>query len=879
MDSQLHCGSSLPQKLFLEALSCSDNVEASLLLRLLKKTPQLLNDFGKNTRELVSLKFLESLFLQGARANPVSYASRKKVRLDPSDLCEDVLRRILSETSVSQHLKSAGLEISKWDLEPFIEHKKSSLPRLYALKQLKDALLTGSPSSLSSLKECSGLPVGSHTEHNAPAEGGKCNVNTPRAECHTDDGNLLPRDLPDENLVPVNRKKRASESPAEQLDTTCINPVKKNRHDIIFNEQNVGEQVISSAVHIQITDASTVTLLHLKGKRFGLERGLVKPYNHDTIECTSSGFVDSNGVLPCEKKVPHCDNGQNNKPEEQQRQEQNIQEEGGKNEAGDPKTTNDDVDRFELHMNNVHEVKEKSHVCNDNDGNDGGKTEIARKENALHSLQNTCSQDPLETTNSGARRCSLEKETRVEVMRQNGSPGNGNNHCNSSKELVGNFHVLPDCGTEVLNEEGQTRENGGNGFHGLTSTNEDIDKYDQNVPRTLPTVGEAEDDVDIFSDTDGYHDERTTIDTQKKTFLSSQYICSQNTLATTSGREQHICMKCRRGGDLLSCTSDSCPIVIHENCLGSDVSFDTGEAFCCPFCAYSRAISKYLEVKKLAILARKDFATFICLGPENEPNKQSCGSFGMDGNCLKQNDGLPKSNDLNQINVVKKVSNHQERKKLEYEQAGPSKLRSVFSPPLRRKAADSTDRVHSLKTDKQDGKGITQESQRLRDCRRKQIGVEAVHNSQRETVVSETSGSKKHADVRSKKGVPRLPETDLPCEHKCSQSSQSNDAEELSEAENEGSGGSKICLRVRKQERRNLNPAIPHFRRKNIPWTSEEEEKLKEGMRVCCGPYDAKIPWTKILGHGEGIFHPSRTTINLKDKWRNICKASSKSKL
>ncbi|KAL8480988.1 hypothetical protein ACS0TY_027503 [Phlomoides rotata] len=35
-----------------------------------------------------------------------------------------------------QHLKSVGLEVSKWDLEPFIEHKRLNLPR-YALKKGK----------------------------------------------------------------------------------------------------------------------------------------------------------------------------------------------------------------------------------------------------------------------------------------------------------------------------------------------------------------------------------------------------------------------------------------------------------------------------------------------------------------------------------------------------------------------------------------------------------------------------------------------------------------------------------------------------------------------------------------------------------------------
>ncbi|KAG6383174.1 hypothetical protein SASPL_157082 [Salvia splendens] len=710
----MDCGSSLPYIWCFEALACSNRVDASLLLDLLRKTPQISKDIGKNAREWGSLKFLESLSIHGARANSVSSSSREKVIIDPSDRCEDVLRRILSEKTLSD-LKAAGPEISKWDLKPFIEHKKSNLPR-YALKQLKDAILTGSPSIPSYIREQSGLPVGSHAEPQAPAEDGNCYGSSPGAESHTDDGSLLPRDLPDENLVP--RKKRSSESPAEQLCITCISPVKKN-------------------------------------------------------------------------KVSHCDNGRNNKPEEQQRQEQNIEGEGGKNEAHDLKTTNDDV---------------KLKIVN------SGAQNILADASKRYS----------------AEKCSLEKETCVEVMKQNGSAGNGNSQGNSIKEL----HILPHHGTEVLNEkfdvamqnnDDETRENDMKSFHGLKSINEDIHKDDQNVHRTVTTVGEAEAGVHISSDNDGYQDEEAAISTQKETFLSYHLTCSQNSLATNDGRELHFCMKCHMAGEsghMLSCISPTCPIMIHESCLDSDVSFDTRETFYCPFCAYSRSISKYMEVKKSAFLARKDLATFFSLGPQNEPNIQTCRSVGLDGNCLKQNEGLPKSNEPKEINVVEKVNDHQETKKLEHEQAGNSKLHSDFSPPFGRKTSDSTDiLVHSFKTVKQDTKGSRRKSLRLAGCRPKPIAAEAVHNSPSETVASVTSGSVKHADVKSRKGVPRPSETNLPCEHKCSQSSQSNNADELSEEENEDSGPSKFCL--------SLRPAIPQLKRRKLWWTSEEEDKLK----------------------------------------------------
>lgn len=893
----LCCGSSLPQIWAIEALACSKHVETFLLLDLLKKTPKICNDMGKNAREMVSLKIIESLFIQGARANPVSSPLSKTVRLDPSDHCEDVLRRILSETSLS-HLKPAGPEMSKWDLEPFIEHKRSSLPKC-ALKQLKDAILTGSHSISASLKEQSGLPGRSHAEHQAPVKDGNCNGITPRVEGNdTDDGYPLPKDLPHENLVPVNSKRKASESPSELLCTMHINPTKKNKHEVICNEQYVGEQLISSGVNIQITDTSTVSVQHIKGKRFGLERktnvgnmGLLEPLEHDTNECTSSGLVDPNEVLPCGNQVRHCDAGPNNKSGEQQMQDHTIEEVCGKYKACDLKQTNEDVDGFELHMTNIDRLEEKSQVSNDNDGDDDDQTDIARKENTSLSPQYTCKQDSFGTAKSrdqillsdtskrySEERCSLEKETCVEVRRQNRSSRDSIDQCNSSKGLVGNVHVLLHCGTELLNEKinvamenskGDITENGREGFHGVISTNEDIDKFDQNVPRTVPIASETEEDVDLSSDNDGYRDERITIDTKKKTFLSSQCTYSQDLLATTDWRELHLCMKCSNGGSLLSCTSDSCPIVIHETCLGTDASFDTRETFYCPFCAYSRAISTYMEAKKCTSSARKYLETFICLD-QSESNEQSSRSLRISGNCLKQNDSSPRSDELNQMNVVEKVSTHQRRKKLEYEQVGPSELRSDYSPPFGRKSVESTDRLaQSLKREKQDGKRMNKESQPPSRRRKQPIAAEAVHNSQSETTscqVSETSESEKHADVRSKKGVPRP------------QSFQSTDAEELSEEENEDSGASKYFIRVRKQERKNLFPAIPQMRRRRLPWTREEEDKLKNGISLFCSPNDRLIPWKKILEFGEGVFQSSRSTMDLKDKWRNMCKASPKSK-
>lgn len=49
-------------------------------------------------------------------------------------------------------------------------------------------------------------------------------------------------------------------------------------------------------------------------------------------------------------------------------------------------------------------------------------------------------------------------------------------------------------------------------------------------------------------------------------------------------------------------------------------------------------------------------------------------------------------------------------------------------------------------------------------------------------------------------------------------------------------------------------------------------------MRKFSSIHDRNIPWKRILEFGSDVFQKGRTTIDLKDKWRNICKGSPKSK-
>ncbi|KAH7421029.1 hypothetical protein KP509_13G036700 [Ceratopteris richardii] len=69
------------------------------------------------------------------------------------------------------------------------------------------------------------------------------------------------------------------------------------------------------------------------------------------------------------------------------------------------------------------------------------------------------------------------------------------------------------------------------------------------------------------------------------------------------------------------------------------------------------------------------------------------------------------------------------------------------------------------------------------------------------------------------------------------------------------------------------NRIIPGIRRKRLIWTKEEEDALREGVKRFSHDNGSwGFQWTRILEFGQGRFHPSRTDVDLKDKWRNLAK-------
>ncbi|KAL7114924.1 hypothetical protein ACP275_04G151500 [Erythranthe tilingii] len=666
--------------------------------------------------------------------------------------------------------------------------------------------------------------------------------------------------LPDENLVPVSRKRKVTSK-------TRVKSFKKQNCDVICNE-----------LCVQLADV-TVSVQESEGKGCSLEMGLTGPVDSNE-SAASKGLVGTDEVLPPEKQVLHCDTELNNKSdEEQQEQDRSIEElkECDEEVFNTVKQTNEVVDGNILPENvmNVRAVEEDNPSCFPQSANSQEISATTKRSNE-------------------EERCSLGEKTHGEVTGQKGPSGDyTNKSASSSKVHMVNDEVLPrekqarDSGTVAPNNEldGEKRqdraaedaEGGRNDLRGSITSDKDMDKLEQNSCKNVVTVGEAEQYNDVTNDSDGFDDEMTDIDTQKKTFLSSQCTHSQESLATPDSTELNHCEKCKKDGKLLACSS--CSVMIHESCLGSDQIFDPKGIFYCPFCTSSRAISVYVEVKKKASSARNDLENFICSITRQEPNTQSRGLCKGKENHLEQEDGLPESNKQNTRDAVKVASNRQHMKIIEHEKAGPSDLPSSHSPPFGGKNVDSTNKI-AVKLNVM----TRQNSKSPRVDAHNQMVALAVRKSRSENTschISETAGrSERHGGgTRSENGgVLRAQEKDLPGRSRRSQISLSADMDEISEESDENSGTSKYFIRVRKPNRKSSYPAIPRVRRKRLPWTKEEENALKKWMRELYDPEEDKsLPYKKILEAGAGVFDPSRTTTDLKDKWRNICKANANS--
>ncbi|KAB1222320.1 hypothetical protein CJ030_MR2G002025 [Morella rubra] len=832
MDGASDCASVLPWIWVIEALASVKEVDVSILHDLIEMAPELPDSLGKNMREMLALRCLEVLFDPcNGITNDARSALASKVGVDTWKSCEDILEQIVQETSLSD-LKMAGPELLKWDMLPFINHKRACMPK-FALQKLKDSILEGTHPFAESLKERSGLLFtaggkGPVNMDNPSALIGRVNESCFDAQHMGVKLNLIRRTIKDGNKLLEN-----------DLGTGNLLPSKRERN-ALSAENMVGDFHENQYI---LNDYDNPNINAKKQKQFVSSSILTMEENPVTLSGREFLELSSEGFIPV-SEGESCDLAK-----------------GQKGTLKEGRVLEDKRDEYPASMKSRHNT-----------------------EDGFHHIQ-------LEIRSTGAM---MPQDTSGDVPHQDISVDKDNDddkHCSEQMPLTG---ALPPYNASMLVQDTSADK---------PCQNMSVDDVedDSNLcvePRTsggprLDKTLENEEDMDpsheagTLSDSDGYQNEHIDVAISKSEFLSSQ--CTNSHDLSAGWTDQTCCIKCNEGGQLLVCNRSNCPLAVHEICLGSSPRFDDNGNFYCPFCAYSLAVSEYLEAKKKASLARKELTWLFGSGlkcKQKEPvervhterNKLPRNSGDKDLLVRNHEDGYLEERVKDQTDHegdhVNKVSNLHFRSADDKQQAEPSASCDNVYLPLREEEAAGMTRILNLTEEKEVEEELIQ-AERVAEGDKQETAdheCDGDYLSCRSTDVIPVNETRVEEGIQQEVLDQHI--ADPPGEPVCTLD---NCAVDTSDDESNKSLISNYSVRFRRRPSQYTYTPSPQLRRKKVPWTSEEEEILKEGVQKFSDTNDSTIPWKKILEFGADVFLNRRRAVDLKDKWRNMCKGSAKS--
>ncbi|CAN0909934.1 hypothetical protein LINGRAHAP2_LOCUS26036 [Linum grandiflorum] len=203
-----------------EYMASSPQIDCTTLHNLIEEAPELPSD----TRERVALRCLEELFgASHAVAHELPSGTAAKVVFELSSSCEDVLEMICRETS---DLRKGGPELLKWDIHPFIMHKKASMPKC-SLDQLKETIIEGSGPCAALFAQFSGLVHGKDDRSRSTMEERAQREGLRRTDCQTE----------------VSRKESIAQPPANGLagigENVCSGNLSSSQRGEICGDQGV----------------------------------------------------------------------------------------------------------------------------------------------------------------------------------------------------------------------------------------------------------------------------------------------------------------------------------------------------------------------------------------------------------------------------------------------------------------------------------------------------------------------------------------------------------------------------------------------------------------------------------------------------------------
>ncbi|XP_007049458.2 PREDICTED: uncharacterized protein LOC18612541 [Theobroma cacao] len=385
--------------------------------------------------------------------------------------------------------------------------------------------------------------------------------------------------------------------------------------------------------------------------------------------------------------------------------------------------------------------------------------------------------------------------------------------------------------------------------------------------------------------------------------------------------EQESCIRCNsRTGQVLVCSENGCPVTIHEVCMNCNPKFDNMGKFYCPYCWYKRELVRTKELRRKAMLARKELSNFICLkrdgGNEemqvDETETMKAASVSTMAGKINTGDSENGLNDKNNERIhhdqeetpgVESISKSDEERNSrargsenfgdgeriqdeDIENASDSEddeidedqwqIQPISSSHLEiEKGAlpvstkETSDNVGVLEENKEEpvlpnAVGTTM-ALITSDATSKVPAIKSFEfvlpDLNTETLVVRQKRVKRTAQKEwpQKVDSPKMPSSEPSTSAKDKKMNQQGKAT-----------AAKNSVQCQELNKRFVSSKLGTEKRRRLHWTAEEEEMLKEGVRRFSSIVNKNIPWRKILEFGHHVFHSTRTPVDLKDKWKNI---------
>ncbi|KAL0306695.1 UNVERIFIED_CONTAM: hypothetical protein Sradi_6086800 [Sesamum radiatum] len=379
--------------------------------------------------------------------------------------------------------------------------------------------------------------------------------------------------------------------------------------------------------------------------------------------------------------------------------------------------------------------------------------------------------------------------------------------------------------------------------------------------------------------------------------------------------EKHLCIKCNKGGNLLVCSENGCPLAIHEGCMGCPARFDDAGCFYCPYCLYKQAVAESRQAREYALARKKALLIFMdeeMMG--SEQHLEGIKRAEADGHDLSKvspananvttcDDGKSRGKDDAILNKpvldLEHQSSSSEEEKIQEEESDASTSSEGQDPSLKMyekekvrvaegkkiqeeepgTSATSTDRDRSLTMP--EDKNCNPEEEQIQEEECETSSVPSDEDPSPTVRARAKRGFKNSDQIDGDSGTVSLQRklvkqsgksklTTPSVNHLRRSSRRLSSALGSAEMLNDKVVASRSLRRPRQPLVKLANYTFSSGKRKRLLWTEEEEETLKAGVHKYSTDGNKNLPWTKILDFGQHKFDRTRTPSDLKDKWRNI---------